>query len=242
MMGPVFHDTSEVLNTAIADCPLAIAVAGKTFDKPDLEYDKPIDPNTQEFPIEQRNYFDELGTPWKLEQLPDELGTPWEEEHFPDELGALLEREHITHKPETNPERSTHRIFALDGTDNPEKKTPIQNKIEGRRRETEVQKELEAKYPIEDGYKIIPEAYLRDKNGNIMKDPETGKARRVDFMVVKDGKVVESIEVTSKTADKSEQLAKEERIRDYGGNYILDENGNLIEIPEDVHTRVERRD
>ena len=62
------------------------------------------------------------------------------------------------------------------------------------------------------------------------------------FIVVKNGKVVDSIEVTSKTANKTEQSAKEERIRDNGGNYIRDNNGNLVEIPSTVHTRIERRD
>ena len=98
------------------------------------------------------------------------------------------------------------------------------------------------KYPPEEGYEIISEAYLRDADGNIVKDPETGKARRIDFVVVKDGKVIDSIEVTSKTADKSDQLAKENRIREFGGNYIRDNNGNLIKIPSSVQTRVERRD
>ena len=99
-----------------------------------------------------------------------------------------------------------------------------------------------SKYPPEKGYQIVSEVYLRDKDGNIVKDTVTGEARRVDFMVVKDGKVIDSIEVTSKTADKSEQLAKEERIRDNGGNYIRDNNGNLVEIPSTVHTHIERRD
>lgn len=193
-------------------------------------------------PRNNERFPNELGNPWKDERFPDELGTPLEDERFPDELGIPLEREHLAHRPESNPKGSTYQLFASDATDDLEKRTPIQNKTEGRRREIEVQKELENLYPIEDGYKIIPEAYLRDKDGNIIKDPETGKARRVDFMVVKDGKVVDSVEVTSKTADKSDQLAKEELIRDIGGNYVLDENGNLIEIPEYVHTRVERRD
>lgn len=127
-----------------------------------------------------------------------------------------------------------------DASDSPGK--PIQNKIDGLQREAEVKKELEEKYPPEEGYKIISEAYLRDADGNIVKDPETGKARRVDFVVVKGGKVVDSIEVTSQTADKKDQLAKESRIRECGGNYVCDNNGNLIEIPSSVHTRVERRD
>lgn len=123
-----------------------------------------------------------------------------------------------------------------------ELKEPIKNKLDGLAREKEVAGELENAYPPEAGYQIIPEAYLRDKDGNIVKDSVSGEARRVDFMVVKDGKVVESIEVTSKTADKTEQTAKEERIRDVGGNYIRDNTGNLVEIPSAVHTRIERRD
>lgn len=120
--------------------------------------------------------------------------------------------------------------------------SPIKNKQDGLEREREVQKELEKQYPPEDGYEIISEAYLRDKDGNIVRDPETGEARRIDFVVVKDGKVVDSIEVTSKTADKTQQTAKEDRIRDAGGNYVRDKNGNLVEIPSNVKTRIERKD
>ena len=98
------------------------------------------------------------------------------------------------------------------------------------------------KYPENKGYKIESETYLRNKDGNIVKDDKTGEARRIDFVVTKDGKAVDSIEVTSKTADKTEQSAKEDRIRENGGNYIKDSNGDLIEIPKDVHTRIERRD
>lgn len=123
-----------------------------------------------------------------------------------------------------------------------EVKEAIKNKMDGLAREKEVAEELKTKYPPEKGYQIVSEAYLRDKDGNIVKDTVTGEARRLDFMVVKDGKVIDSIEVTSKTADKSEQSAKEERIRDNGGNYIRDNNGNLVEIPSTVHTHIERRD
>lgn len=120
-------------------------------------------------------------------------------------------------------------------------KLPIQNKQDGLRRENEVEAELNVKYPPEKGYSIEQEVYLRDKNGNIVKDPLSGEARRIDFVVVKDGRVVDSIEVTSKTADKTEQCAKESRIREEGGNYIKDGNGTLIEIPPTVQTRIERR-
>lgn len=123
-----------------------------------------------------------------------------------------------------------------------EKGEPIQNKADGLRREGEVANELKEKYPEEEGYEIISEGYLRDEEGKIVKDPVTGEARRIDFVVVKDGKVVDSIEVTSKTANKTDQTAKENRIRENGGNYIKDSKGNLVEIPRDVRTRIERRD
>ncbi len=123
-----------------------------------------------------------------------------------------------------------------------EVKEAIKNKLDGLAREQEVAQELEKKYPPEKGYQIVSEAYLRDKDGNIVKDPVTGQARRIDFVVVKDGKVVDSIEVTSKTADKTGQCAKEDRIKDAGGNYIRDNNGNLVPVPTTVRTRIERRD
>lgn len=123
-----------------------------------------------------------------------------------------------------------------------EVKEAIKNKIDGIAREEEVGRELEKQYPPEKGYQIVRESYLRDKDGNIVRDPVTGEARRVDFMVVKDGKVVDSIEVTSKTADKTNQSAKEDRIRSAGGNYIMGPDGNLVKIPSTVHTRIERRD
>lgn len=139
-------------------------------------------------------------------------------------------------------EKTAEQNDGVNENDNSEKNDPIQNKIDGLNREHEVQKELEKQYPEEEGYEIITEAYLRDSDGNIVKDPESGEARRIDFVVVKDGKVVDSIEVTSQTADKTEQQAKEGRIRDQGGNYVRDHDGNLIEFDEGVETRIERRD
>ena len=117
----------------------------------------------------------------------------------------------------------------------------LPNKEEGLRREAEVEEELEKKYPESDGYEIVSEAYLRDSEGKIVRDPETGEARRIDFVVVKDGKVVDSIEVTSETADKTGQTAKEERIREAGGNYIRTSDGSLAKYPDDLHTTIERR-
>lgn len=123
-----------------------------------------------------------------------------------------------------------------------EKGEPIKNKQDGLRREKEVEDELKKKYPEEEGYEILSEVYLRDEEGKIVKDPITGEARRIDFVILKDGEVVDSIEVTSKTADKTEQISKENRIRENGGNYIKDSDGNLIEISPSVQTRIERKD
>ena len=117
----------------------------------------------------------------------------------------------------------------------------VENKREGCKREQEVRKELDKRYPEREGYKIVSERYLLDKNGNIARDPETLKARRIDFVVVKDDKVVDMIEVTSKTAPKIDQSAKELRIRENGGNYIK-VGEQLIRIPNYVETRIERRD
>lgn len=158
---------------------------------------------------------------------------------------AALVLEKIGQNEETDKsdtEETNETSNKSDASDSLEKGKPIQNKIDGLRREGEVKDELEEKYPPGEGYEIISEAYLRDADGKIVKDPETGTARRIDFVVVKDGKVVDSIEVTSKTADKSDQLAKESRVRDNGGIYVRDNQGNLIKIPSDVQTRVERRD
>lgn len=115
------------------------------------------------------------------------------------------------------------------------------NREDGANREELALEILNKEFPEEDGYKIEREQYLRDEDGNIVKDSETGEARRVDFVVTKDGEVVKSIEVTSETAPKDAQIAKEERIRGAGGNFIKDrDTGQLVEIPKDVQTEVRR--
>ena len=115
------------------------------------------------------------------------------------------------------------------------------NREDGANREEQAFEILNKEFPGEDGYKIEREQYLRDEDGNIVKDPETGEARRVDFVVTKDGEVVKSIEVTSETAPKDAQIAKEERIRDAGGNFIKDrDTGQLVEIPKNIQTEVRR--
>jgi hypothetical protein len=117
---------------------------------------------------------------------------------------------------------------------------PINNKIEGLRRENYVASQLNKQYPENKGYKVLSEVYLRDKNGTIVKDPVTNEGRRVDFMVTRNGSVVNSIEVTSQTAPKDMQLAKEMRIREIGGNFVRNNEGDLIQLPTKLETIVER--
>ncbi len=105
------------------------------------------------------------------------------------------------------------------------------NREDGRRREKEVSDELKAKHP---DASVQNEQYLRDADGNIVKDNSiggTGEARRIDHVVIKDGKVIETVETTSMTVDKSLQIAKEMRIRAAGGNFIRDRvTGKLIDL------------
>lgn len=117
-----------------------------------------------------------------------------------------------------------------------------ENHEEGTAREDNVREELMKEYPAEDGFRIESQVPLRDEGGAIVKDPETGEGRRLDFVVIKDGEVIGSVEVTSETADKSMQTAKEDRIRDAGGNYVTDRTtGELVPFAPGVQTEVIRR-
>ncbi len=116
------------------------------------------------------------------------------------------------------------------------------NREAGLVREEVVSGELLREYPGEAGYSIESQSYLRDENRGIVRDPETGESRKIDFAVIKDGEIVRSVEVTSETADKAAQVAKEERIRDAGGDYILDRRTDeLVRFAPDVKTEVVRR-
>lgn len=115
------------------------------------------------------------------------------------------------------------------------------NSESGAKREEQAFELLSKEFPEDEGFKIEREQYLRDKEGKIVKDPETNEARRIDFVVIKDDKVVKSIEVTSEEAPKENQISKENRIREIGGNYIKErETGKLIEFPQNVITEIRR--
>lgn len=121
-----------------------------------------------------------------------------------------------------------------------EKGEPIANKKAGLERENQFYDQLLKDFSEKDGYKIYSECPLRDSNGNLAKDEKTGEGRRLDFVVAKDGKIVNLFEVTSEKESKIEQMAKEYRIRESGGNYIRDDNGNLLKIPDNVNNEIVR--
>ena len=115
------------------------------------------------------------------------------------------------------------------------------NRENGALREEKAFGDIQKEFPESEGFKYHQEAYLRDEQGNIIKDELSGEARRVDIMVEKDGMISKSYEITSETAPKDLQIAKEERIRQNGGNFILDrDTGKLIELPKNVTTEIRR--
>lgn len=111
------------------------------------------------------------------------------------------------------------------------------NAAAGSRREREVTVDLQAQYP---NGSVQNQQYLRDKDGNIVIDPLTNTARRLDHVVIVGGKVVDVVETTSLTARKNEQIAHENEVRANGGVFIRDRNnGQIIEVPS--VSRIERR-
>lgn len=160
---------------------------------------------------------------------------------FTEIKGTISKLAELSKEYETLPNRELNKSLDISRSLDNLLEGILPNKEEGLRREAEVKEKLEKKYPESEGYEIVSEAYLRDSDGKIVKDPETGAARRIDFVVVKDNQVVDSIEATSETADKTGQIAKEERIREAGGNYIRTSDGSLAKYPDDLQTTIERR-
>ena len=104
----------------------------------------------------------------------------------------------------------------------------IANKVAGDAREAIAKTWLENKFP---NAKILSERYIRDIKGKSVKDT-FGSRRRLDFVVVEDGKVKGVYEVTSPTADKTAQMVKEADIRSNGGTHVKEpgKNGALYDI------------
>ena len=138
-------------------------------------------------------------------------------------------------------EAGAEQIIERESVETVEKQI-IKNKQDGMLREEQVLKELTDEFGDEN---IIREALIRDKNGMPIKDIDTGEARRIDFIVKQKDKIVKSIEVTSETAPKALQTAKELRIleqaKEIGGAFIKDPNtGALIEFPQKLVTEIRR--
>ena len=114
------------------------------------------------------------------------------------------------------------------------------NRETGDDRERQAEADLRMRFPEAEGYELLKECTLRDGEGSIARDPETGSYRRVDFVVAKDGEVVRMFEVTSETAPKEAQLAKEVRILESGGNHVRHPDGNLLPINNEVVSEVLR--
>jgi hypothetical protein len=103
----------------------------------------------------------------------------------------------------------------------------ITNAVEGARREDVFNAQVRAKYP---NATVQCQCYLRNEQGQSVKDPVTGERRRVDTVVIDNGQA-QTYEVTSPTADKTLQAAKEQRILDAGGNYIRNRStGDLVPV------------
>lgn len=112
------------------------------------------------------------------------------------------------------------------------------NQLAGAGREALVRIELAAQYP---GAAIQNEVYLRTATGARAIDPLTGTARRIDSVVIENGRVLDSVEVTSMTAVKRTQILKEMSIRNNGGTFIRDRGtGHLIDISQ-IPTRTVRK-
>jgi|GEM_PF-5507941 len=114
----------------------------------------------------------------------------------------------------------------------------VVNKGAGTAREVLVGQELRLQYPEA---AIQRETYLRLAEGEKALDPLTQTGRRIDWVVLQDGAVLDSVETTSMTANKAAQIAKEMRIRQAGGVFVRDRaTGQLIDISQ-VPTRIVRK-
>ena len=111
--------------------------------------------------------------------------------------------------------------------------------MEGKAREKLVQAELEQEHGVGN---VLKQRMIVDKHGKKIKDPFTGKGRILDHVVVKDGKVVKSVETTSLTANKRKQLAKERRIRNKEKPYVKKpDTKEVIEVENNEISELYRR-
>ncbi|MBK6496874.1 MAG: RHS repeat-associated core domain-containing protein [Saprospiraceae bacterium] len=112
------------------------------------------------------------------------------------------------------------------------------NRISGAAREASEVENLQKMYP---DAQIQNQRYLRTSDGKIAKDPLTDTGRRIDHVVVKDGKAIDAVETTSLNANKKSQIEKENRIRESGGYFVRNKGTrDLIDI-SNIMTRISRK-
>jgi hypothetical protein len=71
---------------------------------------------------------------------------------------------------------------------------------------------------------------MTEASDGIVKDPDTGTARRVDHAVIKDGQA-RTFETTGPSVKKDSQIDRERRIRDSGGTFVRNrDTGRLCEV------------
>ena len=93
----------------------------------------------------------------------------------------------------------------------------IKNAVKGDRRHQEFNAKIREKNP---DATIQCECCLRDASGKSVKDPITEERRRVDTVVIEDGKA-QTFEVTSPTADKTKPIEKKVNIHTEGGGLFV---------------------
>ncbi|MDP8568589.1 hypothetical protein [Methylophilus aquaticus] len=114
----------------------------------------------------------------------------------------------------------------------------VKNKLDGLAREKLTKVELQNQYP---NASVQSERALRNADGTRAIDEYSNSGRNIDHVVIENGQVVRSVETTSMTANKAAQIAKENRIREAGGNYVRDKTtGNLIDLGT-IQTEILRR-
>jgi hypothetical protein len=93
------------------------------------------------------------------------------------------------------------------------------NAASGLRRGAEALAEMKTQFP---NASIQHQQYLRNADGKIEKDPLTKEGRRLDFVAIENGTARQVREVTTMTAPKGTQIAKETNIINSGGHYVRD--------------------
>jgi hypothetical protein len=116
--------------------------------------------------------------------------------------------------------------------------TVQQSAKDGARRHKEVADDLVKENP---GKVVQSERTLRDAKGNIVQDPVTKQARRVDQVVIdREKKTAKSYETTGDGVDKRAMLEREQRTREAGGTYIRDKETREY-IPVEGVSEVRRK-